>query len=82
MKVFPPPVAERREPKMMNMEMKVADIPVTLPKMPGHPNYTRPGQFAAQLGVEHDPLYVYGSREKRTCSQCGHLNPAPARYGD
>jgi len=33
---------------------------ISLPKMPGHPNYTRPGQFSAQLGVEHDPLYVYG----------------------
>ena len=23
----------------------------------------------------------YGSHEARTCIQCGHLNPAPARYG-
>jgi len=37
---------------------------VTLPKMPGHPNYTRPGQFAARLGVVHDPLYIYGDVEK------------------
>lgn len=36
---------------------------ITLPKMPGAPQYTRPGQFAAQLGVENDPLYVYGKRE-------------------
>ena len=24
------------------------------------PPYTRPGQFAARLGIEHDPLYVHG----------------------
>jgi 3-hydroxyanthranilate 3,4-dioxygenase len=24
----------------------------------------------------------YRSVEKRTCSACGHLNPAPAKYGD
>ena len=34
MKVFPPPVADSREPKMMNMEMNVADMPVTLPNIP------------------------------------------------
>jgi hypothetical protein len=34
MNVFPPPVAERSDPKMMNIEMNVADIPVTLPKIP------------------------------------------------
>jgi hypothetical protein len=33
---------------------------ISLPQMPGFPAYTRPGQFAAKLGVEHDPLYVYG----------------------
>ncbi|MCH8923968.1 MAG: DUF1501 domain-containing protein [Planctomycetes bacterium] len=37
---------------------------ITLPQMPGAPTYTRPGQFAASLGVEHDPLYVYGSNDK------------------
>ena len=31
---------------------------ITLPMKPGAPQYTRPGQFAARLGVEHDPLYV------------------------
>jgi len=36
---------------------------VSLPKMPGHPNHTRPGQFAARLGVVHDPFYVYGQPE-------------------
>lgn len=34
--------------------------------------------------IEHDfpPVFdrFYGSRESRTCSACGHLNPAPAKY--
>lgn len=37
---------------------------VTLPHMPSRLPYTRPGQFAARLGVEHDPLYVLGSLEE------------------
>jgi hypothetical protein len=37
---------------------------ITLPQKPGAPQYTRPGQFSAMLGVEHDPFYVLGSREK------------------
>ncbi|MCE9607298.1 MAG: DUF1501 domain-containing protein [Planctomycetia bacterium] len=37
---------------------------IALPHMPSRAPYTRPGQFAARLGVEHDPLYVYGSLEK------------------
>ena len=36
---------------------------ITLPHMPSRKPYTRPGQFAARLGTEHDPLYVYGDRE-------------------
>lgn len=36
---------------------------ITLPLMPSRAPYTRPGQFAARLGVEHDPLYVQGSLE-------------------
>lgn len=36
---------------------------VTLPHMPSRKPYTRPGQFAARLGVAHDPLYVNGSLE-------------------
>ena len=36
---------------------------ITLPHMEGAPAYTRPGQFSARLGIEHDPLYVDGSRE-------------------
>ena len=34
--------------------------------------------------IEHDfpPVFdrFYGSLEARTCSACGHVNPAPARY--
>jgi hypothetical protein len=37
---------------------------VSLPYMPSRLPYTRPGQFAARLGIEHDPLYVLGSHEK------------------
>jgi hypothetical protein len=37
---------------------------VTLPHKPSKAPYTRPGQFAARLGVEHDPLYVQGSVER------------------
>ena len=42
------------------------DLPnaLTLPHMPSRAPYTRPGQFAAKLGVEHDPLYVNGSVNK------------------
>ena len=32
--------------------------------MPSRLPYTRPGQFAARLGIEHDPLYVLGSLEE------------------
>ncbi len=34
---------------------------VTLPHKPSRAPYTRPGQFAARLGSEHDPFYVFGS---------------------
>jgi len=37
---------------------------ITLPQKEGAPEYTRPGQFAARLGIEFDPLFVDGSREK------------------
>jgi hypothetical protein len=37
---------------------------ITLPHMPSKAPYTRPGQFAARLGIEHDPLYVHGSLEE------------------
>ncbi|MGE0378722.1 MAG: DUF1501 domain-containing protein [Planctomycetaceae bacterium] len=35
---------------------------ITLPHMPSRKPYTRPGQFAARLGVEFDPLYLQGNR--------------------
>ena len=34
---------------------------LTLPHKPSKAPYTRPGQFAARLGVEFDPLYVQGN---------------------
>jgi len=37
---------------------------ITLPHMPSRKPYTRPGQFSARLGVDHDPLYVDGSVEE------------------
>jgi hypothetical protein len=36
---------------------------ITLPHMPSRAPYTRPGQFAARLGTQFDPLYVHGSLE-------------------
>ena len=48
--------------------LQVAGMPnaVTLPYKPSQAPYTRPGQFAARLGVKHDPLYVLASRDKPT----------------
>ena len=37
---------------------------ITLPHMPSRKPYTRPGQFAARIGVEYDPLYIDGNPEK------------------
>src|SRR6186997_1292255 len=37
---------------------------ITLPQKEGAPEYTRPGQFSARLGIEYDPFFVDGSREK------------------
>ncbi len=37
---------------------------VTLPHKEGAPEYTRPGQFAARLGPEFDPVFVEGTRER------------------
>ncbi len=37
---------------------------ITLPHKEDAPEYTRPGQFAARLGIEHEPIFVDGSREK------------------
>ncbi len=37
---------------------------IALPQKPGFPEYTRPGQFAARLGLEYDASYVLGSLER------------------
>src|SRR5262245_48389362 len=37
---------------------------VTLPEKTGFPEYTRPGQLAARLGMEYDPVYVLGKFER------------------
>jgi Protein of unknown function (DUF1501) len=37
---------------------------ITLPQKEGAPEYTRPGQFAARLGIEYDPVFVDGTRER------------------
>jgi hypothetical protein len=37
---------------------------ITLPRKPGAPEYTRPGQFAARLGQEYDPTYLLGRLDR------------------
>ena len=37
---------------------------ITLPQKEGSTEYSRPGQFAARLGIEFDPVFVDGSRER------------------
>lgn len=37
---------------------------ITLPHKEGAPEYTRPGQFAARLGIDYDPVFVDGTRER------------------
>ena len=51
---------------------------ITLPQKEGAPEYTRPGQFAARLGIEYDPLFVDGSRE----APLQFATPALALQGD
>ncbi len=36
---------------------------ITIPHVEGAPAYSRPGQFAARIGTQFDPLIVQGSRE-------------------
>jgi hypothetical protein len=36
---------------------------ITLPEKTGAPEFTRPGQFAARLGLAYDPVYVNGKYE-------------------
>ncbi|MDB5390275.1 MAG: hypothetical protein JWM11_5921 [Planctomycetaceae bacterium] len=58
---------------------------ITLPIKDGAPAYTRPGQFAARLGLEYDPLYVDGSLESPLKFQVPALvldgKNSPARLG-
>ncbi|MEX0641641.1 MAG: DUF1501 domain-containing protein, partial [Pirellulales bacterium] len=51
---------------------------ITLPHKEGAPEYTRPGQFSARLGIEYDPLFVEGTREK----PLDFVVPALALAGD
>jgi hypothetical protein len=37
---------------------------ISLPEKTGAPEYTRPGQFAARLGMEYDPVYVLGQLDR------------------
>src|SRR5215472_8990085 len=37
---------------------------VSLPQKPGFPEYTRPGQFAARLGLDYDPVYILGRLDR------------------
>jgi hypothetical protein len=58
---------------------------ITLPHKPSEAPYTRPGQFAARLGLEHDPLFVEGSLEQPLKFQVPALvlagNNSPVRLG-
>jgi hypothetical protein len=51
---------------VVGAKRKAGTLPnaITLPHKPSTLPYIRPGQFAARLGVEYDPLYVLGSRDK------------------
>jgi hypothetical protein len=51
---------------------------ITLPHKEGAPEYTRPGQFAARLGIEFDPLFVEGTRER----PLDFVVPALSLHGD
>ena len=46
---------------------------ITLPHKPSRPPYTRPGQFSARLGIEHDPLYLDGYHKNPTLFQAPSL---------
>lgn len=37
---------------------------ITLPHKPSRPPYTRPGQFSARLGLEHDPFYLQNDAQQ------------------
>jgi hypothetical protein len=46
---------------------------ITLPHKPSKLPYTRPGQFAARLGVEHDPFYINGNIDQPLSFQAPSL---------
>jgi hypothetical protein len=54
---------------------------VTLPHMPSRKPYTRPGQFAARLGIEHDPLYLEGNLEQPLKFRAPALELLPGSEG-
>ncbi len=51
---------------------------VAVPQKPGFPTYTRPGQFAARLGMEHDAAYVLGNLDR----PLDYVVPALTLHGD
>jgi len=59
---------------------------ITLPHKPSELPYTRPGQFAAKLGIEHDPFYINGSLDEPLKFQAPSLklegDITPARIQD
>lgn len=46
---------------------------ITLPHKPSKLPYTRPGQFAAKLGVQHDPFYINGNLDQPLSFQAPSL---------
>ena len=46
---------------------------ITLPHKPSKLPYTRPGQFAARLGVEYDPFYINGNIDQPLSFQAPSL---------
>ncbi len=55
---------------------------ISLPHMPSTKPYTRPGQFAARMGVEFDPLYLHGSVEEPLRFQSPSLSLSDALTKD
>jgi uncharacterized protein (DUF1501 family) len=59
---------------------------ITLPHKPSKAPYTRPGQFAGRIGLEHDPFFLNGSTESPLQFSAPTLtlnaDSAPGRIGD
>jgi len=53
---------------------------ITLPYKPSRAPYTRPGQFAGRLGIEHDPFYLYGDPEQPLEFQAPSLSLAAGMH--